>query len=72
VQQRTEYGRLYLAVYGIQYVLHGYRNHPLERRARDSERSSRSNTSSRNLAPAGIGPAAGATLLSGATYDPTQ
>jgi hypothetical protein len=38
VQQRMKYGRFYLPLYGIQYIVNGYRNHPLERQARDSER----------------------------------
>jgi hypothetical protein len=38
VQQRTQYGRLYLPVYGFQYLLNGYWNHPLERQARAQER----------------------------------
>ena len=41
VQQRTQYGRLYLPVYGFQYLLNGYWNHPLERQARAQERSYR-------------------------------
>ena len=41
VQQRTQYGRLYLPVYGFQYLLNGYWDHPLERQARAQERSYR-------------------------------
>jgi hypothetical protein len=41
VQQRTEYGRFYLPVYGFHYLLNGYGNHPLERQARAFERAHR-------------------------------
>lgn len=34
VQQRARYGRLYLPLYGLLYVLHGYADHPFEREAR--------------------------------------
>ena len=46
VRQRTEYGRFYLPIYGFQYVLNGYWNHPLERQARAVERAHRRRTTS--------------------------
>ena len=33
VQQRARYGRLYLPLYGLLYVMRGYVDHPLEREA---------------------------------------
>ena len=33
VQQRIRYGRFYLPLYGVLYLLHGYADHPLEREA---------------------------------------
>lgn len=33
VQQRDRYGRFYLPLYGLLYVMHGYSEHPLERDA---------------------------------------
>jgi hypothetical protein len=33
VQQRERYGRFYLIVYGVLYLMHGYSDHPFEREA---------------------------------------
>ena len=33
VQQRVRYGRFYLPLYGVLYLLRGYADHPLEREA---------------------------------------